>query len=187
MAPRLSISLVSTFVLGLLLTCCDLLVSGLSQSAAPAESKKETKPSPVRPLVSDQSAPATGPKPEDKKPQKPASDKAVADNMKKPSSSARASKKSSRHQKSKGKAKPPILVESQPDIPMNLAHYGRLERPRRYDPGYDRRAGSVLNPMGRKLLYDHFLELDRNHDGLIDPFERAGSRLHIDRDLPTRR
>ena len=186
MVPRLSVSLSIMFLLGLLITCCDLLVPGVSQSATTVKSKKEMKPPLDQPLVSDKSAPTTGRGLEGKKPPMPASDKTMSAKAKKPSSSGRTPKKSSRHRKSKAKPQPTAPVESQPDVAMNLAHYGILERPRRYDPGYDRRAASVLNPMGRELLCDHFLELDRNHDGAIDPFERAGSRLDIDRDLHNR-
>ena len=189
MARGLSVSRFNLFSLGLLVTSCALVFPGVSRSAPPAESKKDMKPPLVQPRVSDTSASTTGPNLNGKKLPKPASDKAVEGTAKKPSSSARGTKKSSRNQKSqksKVQAKPPMPAEPQPDIATNLAHYGILQRPRRYDPGYDRRAGSVLHPMGRELLYDHFLELDRNHDGAIDPFERAGGRLDIDRDLRAR-
>jgi hypothetical protein len=33
------------------------------------------------------------------------------------------------------------------------------------------------------VLHDHFQELDKNHDGAIDPIERATGRIDLDRDL----
>lgn len=66
---------------------------------------------------------------------------------------------------------------------MDLTHYGILEQPGRYNLGRDPRTGRVLNPQAGELLQDHFLELDRNRDGAIDPFERALGRPDIDRDL----
>jgi hypothetical protein len=62
-----------------------------------------------------------------------------------------------------------------------------LERPRRYDPSPARRNGGVPNPWAGELRHDHFQELDKNRDGVIDPFERVSGRLDIDRDLADRR
>jgi hypothetical protein len=36
------------------------------------------------------------------------------------------------------------------------------------------------------LQADHFQELDRNQDGVLDPLERAVGRLDIERDLNNR-
>jgi len=65
----------------------------------------------------------------------------------------------------------------------DLSHFGVLERPRRYDPGKRLHDGAVPNPRARDVRVDHFQELDKNQDGVLDPLERATSRLDIDRDL----
>jgi hypothetical protein len=77
-------------------------------------------------------------------------------------------------------------MDPRPKLDMDRAYYGLLEQSQRYNPEQDRGTGRVLNPQAGELVPDHFLELDRNSDGVIDPFERAVSRLHIDRDLPNR-
>ncbi|MGQ0665846.1 MAG: EF-hand domain-containing protein [Nitrospiraceae bacterium] len=68
----------------------------------------------------------------------------------------------------------------------DLSPHGMLEQPRRYDPSSARRKGGVPNPRAGELHHDHFQELDRNRDGVIDPFERVSGRLDIDRDLSNR-
>lgn len=73
-------------------------------------------------------------------------------------------------------------AQSKPD----LSYHGMLEQPGRYDPSPARRKGGVPNPQAGDLRYDHFQELDRNRDGVIDPFERVSGRLDIDRDLAQR-
>lgn len=78
------------------------------------------------------------------------------------------------------------VVEPQPLIPANVAHFGMLEQPRRYDYGRDRRTGRVIVPQAGGSLHDHFPELDQNHDGVIDPFERAVGRLDIEHDATNR-
>src|SRR4029078_7876270 len=42
------------------------------------------------------------------------------------------------------------------------------------------------SPQTPDLTHDHFQELDRNQDGMIDPVERAFGRIDMDRDLHTR-
>ncbi len=64
-----------------------------------------------------------------------------------------------------------------------LIHHGVLEGPQRYDPRPNYRTAGVRNPGTRDLIHDHFLELDRNQDGRIDPMERVFGRLDMDRDL----
>lgn len=68
-------------------------------------------------------------------------------------------------------------------IHQNFSYHGILERPQRYNPGKNLRNGAVPNPKMRDLRFDHFQELDKNRDGVIDPLERATSRLDIDRDM----
>ena len=64
-----------------------------------------------------------------------------------------------------------------------LAHHGLLEAPHRYHPSQGNRRGAVATPHPGDLVLDHFLELDKNRDGVIDPLERAVGRLDIERDM----
>jgi hypothetical protein len=85
------------------------------------------------------------------------------------------------HQRLKGsrKQRPQATVQAKPD----LSYHGILERPQRYDPRRGHRKGGSLNPQIGDVLHDHFQELDKNHDGAIDPIERATGRTDLDRDL----
>jgi hypothetical protein len=83
------------------------------------------------------------------------------------------------HQKAVIERPSPAVVEPKPD----LSYHGILEQPQRYDPSRDRRAGRPPNPQAGEILHDHFQELDKNHDGMIDPFERAFGRLDMNRDV----
>jgi hypothetical protein len=185
MIPGHSITLFRMFALGLVVTFCDLLVLGLSHASAPAKPKKDVNPSLAQPLASGKSVPTVRWKIEGKNPPLSASDKTVVAKPKRPSRSGRASKRAG-SEKLKLRAQPMVPVEPQPLIPANLAHYGMLEQPQRYNPGRDRRTGRVIIPQAAGLLHDHFQELDQNHDGAIDPFERAAGRLDIERDATNR-
>src|SRR5512147_1501206 len=185
MAPLQSITLFKMFAFGLVVTFCDLWVPGLSHASAPAKPKKEMNTSVVRPPASDKSVPTVRWKKEGKSPHQAASDKTLVAKAKRPLRFGRASKKAG-SEKLKQRAHPMALVEPQPLIPANLAHYGMLEQPQRYDPGRNRRTGRVIIPQAAGLLHDHFPELDQNHDGVIDPFERAVGRLDIERDATNR-
>jgi hypothetical protein len=79
--------------------------------------------------------------------------------------------------------RPAATLQVKPD----LSYHGMLTQPQRYEPTPSRRSGRAPNPQAGDLLHDHFQELDKNHDGLIDPLERALGRLDIDRDLTNRR
>jgi hypothetical protein len=173
------------FTFGLVVTFCHLLVPGLSLASAPVTPKKEMKASLVGPLTSDKSVPAVRWKIASKNFPQPVSEKIVATKTKRPSHSARASKKIG-SKKLKRRAQPMTIVEPQPLIPANIAHFGMLEQPRRYDYGRDRRTGRVIVPQSAGSLHDHFPELDQNHDGVIDPFERAVGRLDIEHDATNR-
>lgn len=70
---------------------------------------------------------------------------------------------------------------------QDLSYHGMLEHPQRYDPSLERHKGGARNPQTSELLHEHFQELDKNHDGMLDPFERALGRLDMDRDLGNRR
>ena len=78
--------------------------------------------------------------------------------------------------------RPLATVLPKPD----LSYHGILEHPQRYDPSLQRHKGAPHNPQAGELLHDHFQELDKNHDGVLDPFERALGRLDMDRDLSNR-
>lgn len=77
-------------------------------------------------------------------------------------------------------------TRSQRTITQDLSYHGVLETPRRYDPSSSQPNGAVPNPGARDVSVDHFEELDKNRDGVLDPLERATSRLDIDRDLRNR-
>ena len=70
---------------------------------------------------------------------------------------------------------------------QDLSYHGMLEHPQRYDPRPERHKGAARNPQTSELLHEHFQELDKNRDGMLDPFERALGRLDMDRDLGNRR
>lgn len=88
--------------------------------------------------------------------------------------------KKSRSKRSKKHLRSTAVTQTKPD----LSHYGILQQPRRYDPSPTRGKGTVPNPGAKEVRHDHFQELDRNRDGVIDPFERVSGRLDIDRDIP---
>lgn len=150
--------------------------------AAPAKSKKESKPSVVQPRRPDQPVPATLPNVVAKKPARIESGKHMAPESQERTPSDKDPRKIRRHQKAGKKLRPPAVIQPRP----NFSYHGILEQPQRYDPSRDRRAGRAPNPRTSELLHDHFQELDKNHDGMIDPFERAFGRLDIDRDLSNR-
>ena len=79
---------------------------------------------------------------------------------------------------------PPLLepIQLKPDF----SYQGILEQPQRYSLNRDQRKGAVPIPKAGELDYDHFQELDKNRDGVIDPLERASARLDIDWDLANR-
>lgn len=73
-----------------------------------------------------------------------------------------------------------MTVTAQPD----LSYHGILHRPQRYDPSQGRRrSAGVRHPQTGDVVHDHFEELDKNRDGLIDPIERTRGRLDIERDM----
>jgi hypothetical protein len=84
-----------------------------------------------------------------------------------------------RRVKDNKKHRPQATVETKPD----LSYQGILQRPQRYTPRKNHPKGGSLNPHIGDVLYNHFQELDKNHDGAIDPIERATSRIDLDRDL----
>jgi len=90
-------------------------------------------------------------------------------------------RKTKRHKPIGKKARLHATVQVKPD----LSYHGILEQPQRYDPSPGRHRGAP-NPQAGEVLHEHFQELDKNRDGMIDPFERALGRLDIDRDLTNR-
>jgi hypothetical protein len=77
---------------------------------------------------------------------------------------------------------PKAVVQPRTD----LIHYGVLEDSQRYDPRPRTDSAGLPSPQTLDLTHDHFQELDRNQDGMIDPVERAFGRIDMDRDLDTR-
>lgn len=151
-------------------------------SAASAKSQKEVKQPEAQPLAANRPTPAMPLKVEAKKLPRTESNESVAEKSQLQTPSDRASRKIRRPQKAGTKLRPPAIVQPKP----NFSHYGLLQQPQRYDPSRDRRTGRAPNPQAGELLHDHFQELDKNHDGMIDPFERTFGRLDIDRDLSNR-
>lgn len=165
------------YICGLFLAGVLVTLGGLGELAplvlaAPAKLKKDAKAPVAQPIPTDRPVPA-------KQPARTESSKTVAAASQGQTPTARASRKSRRHQKARKKWRPPAIVQPKPD----LSYYGILEQPQRYDPSRDRQAGRAPNPKAGEILHDHFQELDKNHDGMIDPFERAFGRLDMDRDV----
>lgn len=171
--------------MGLLFTFCHLCIPELSLASAPVPPKKEMKPSLIRPQASNKSVPTVRWKIASTTVPPSVSGKTIATKAKRPSYSARASKKVGQ-KKLKLRAQAMTVVGPLPLIPANVVHFGILEQPRRYEHERDRRTGRVIVPQTAGSLYDHFAELDQNHDGVIDPFERATGRLDIEHDASNR-
>jgi hypothetical protein len=91
-------------------------------------------------------------------------------------------RKTGRHRRAMKKAQTRLQAKA------DRSYHGLLHQPRRYDPSQGRRgSGGAPNPHAVELLHDHFQELDKNRDGVIDPFERVSGRLDSDRDLANHR
>lgn len=69
---------------------------------------------------------------------------------------------------------------------IDLTPHGLLEDSQRYRPRQDIHTTAAPSPQAPAIVHDHFQELDRNQDGMIDPVERAFGRLDMDRDLDAR-
>jgi hypothetical protein len=167
---------------GVLITLSGFGASAPPVFAAPAKQKKEAKQPVVQPPAADRQISASIPKAGVRKPARAESGKKVDVESSGQTPPHQAPRNIRRHHKSGKKLRPPAIVAPKPD----LSYHGILEQPQRYDPSRDRRAGRAPNPQAGELLHDHFQELDKNHDGMIDPFERALGRLDIDRDLSNR-
>ena len=172
------------YTCGFLLAGTLVILGGLGESdsltlAASAKLKKDAKPPVVYPLVPEQQVSAKQPKVDAKPPAGTESSKIVTRVPQGKKPSKRVPRKIRLHQKAVIEQPSPAVVEPKPD----LSYHGILEQPQRYDPSRDRRAGRPPNPQAGEILHDHFQELDKNHDGMIDPFERAFSRLDMNRDV----
>ncbi len=169
--------------IGVVVLLTALTLSGLSAGSsalADAKSKKDAKPLVISPSVPDQ-PPSKSARPQAAKPSGKAAPNLSAERQNKKSPEQNFRK--ARRQKHVGKkACPQASVRVKPD----LSYHGMLKQPQRYDPSPSRRKGGAPNPQAGDLLHDHFQELDKNRDGMIDPFERALGRLDIDRDLANR-
>jgi hypothetical protein len=174
---------------------CRLLIAGVLTTlgdcgwfeplalAASAKSKKNAKPAIVQPVIPDQPVSLALPKKiTTQRLTKTESSKAVVVTVPGQAPSDQRSRKTRRHRKAVKKWHSPAIVQPKPD----LSYHGILKQPQRYDPSRDRRAGSAPNPQAGDVLHDHFQELDKNRDGMIDPFERAFGRLDMDRDVSNR-
>ena len=133
----------------------------------------------VQPLAPERQVSAPLPKLDAKPPARAGSSKIVVRGAQGQKPSKRGHRKISLHQQAVIERPLPDVAEPKPD----LSYHGILEQPQRYDPSRDRRAGRPPNPQADEILHDHFQELDKNHDGMIDPFERAFSRLDMNRDV----
>ena len=151
--------------------------------AASAKPKKDVKPPVVQPLAPDRQVSIAPPKVRAKQSARTESSKTVAAAPQEQTPSERVPRKTRRHRKAGKKWHPPAIVQPKPD----LSYHGILQQPQRYDPSRDRRAGRAPNPQAGEILHDHFQELDKNRDGMIDPFERAFGRLDMDRDVSNHR
>ncbi|THJ22075.1 MAG: hypothetical protein CAF45_010780 [Nitrospira sp. CG24E] len=160
--------LLHSYRCGLLLAGVLAALSGFGELDSPAlaatvTTKKDAKPSAVQPHAPDRQVSTAIPSVENKQsvPAKPVP------------------RKINRHRKVAKTWLAPAIVEPKPD----LSYHGILQQPQRYDPSIDRRAGRAPNPQAGEILHDHFQELDKNHDGMIDPFERTLGRLDMNRDV----
>jgi hypothetical protein len=172
------------YTCGFLLVGTLVILGGLGESdslalAASAKAKKDAKPPVVYPLVPEQQVSGKLPKGDAKPPVSTESSKSVTTVAKGQKPSKHVPRKGSRHQKVEIERPSLTVIEPKPD----LSYHGILEQPQRYDPSRDRRAGRAPNPQAGEILHDHFQELDKNHDGMIDPFERAFGRLDMNRDV----
>jgi hypothetical protein len=84
-----------------------------------------------------------------------------------------------RHHQASKKQMPEVMAEPKPDVFSN----GLLKHPRRYHPDQATGKDGLRNPHTDDLLHDHFQELDRNRDGVIDPVEQVTGRLDIEKDM----
>ena len=147
--------------------------------AAPPNSKQGAQSPVVQSLGLDRKGSSVPPKASAKSPAKPEPNRALAAGPQGSRSVDRAHWKTARHRKAGNKRRPPAIVQPKPD----LSYHGMFEQPQRYDPSRDRQTGRAPNPQAGELQQEHFQELDKNHDGMIDPFERAFGRLDMDRDV----
>jgi hypothetical protein len=145
------------------------------EEASPAIAGKAMRPFSKRPQqVTSKLEPSTGPQRAAKAVQKPT--KQIPSTRLTPMPS-----KGRLQVKVRKKSIPKAVVQPRTD----LIHYGMLEDSQRYDPR-PHTDSAVRSPQTPELTHDHFQELDRNQDGMIDPVERAFGRIDMDRDLHTR-
>jgi hypothetical protein len=157
---------------------------GAASPASPRAAKdkpveKQSAPEPPRPKEKGKSAQPS--KAQIEKPIKPESKSQLA---KETGQRKAANRQGAKTRRQGPKKLPPRAInEPKPD----WSYMGQFQAPQRYDPSHDFQKGGPLNPQAGDVLHEHFQELDRNRDGVIDPLERASSRLDIDRDLVGRR
>ena len=151
-------------------------------SAAPPGSRKKAKPPVEQPLVSKRPVPTTSPKVKARNLSRTESGKSLSTKEQIQAPSDRTPLKIRRRPRAGGRFRPSTVVEPK----TSFSYHGILEQPQRYNTSRDRRTARAPHPLAEELLGDHFNELDKNRDGVIDPFERILGRLHIDRDMTNR-
>ncbi len=137
-----------------------------SQTSVPAASTKSPKPT-------KRSKPATT-----KSPRQSAAKQRQRENV--PSAQPAVRSRKSGHRAKRNKR--PAVVEPTEDH----SYLGVVRRPYRYNPHSAGHMGVPAAVHSRDLIHDHFQELDKNRDGVIDPMEHAAGRLDMDRDSPRR-
>ncbi|HEU4685182.1 MAG TPA: hypothetical protein VFS39_11835 [Nitrospira sp.] len=70
---------------------------------------------------------------------------------------------------------------------IDRSYHGLLKTDHRYETRHGHQTSGIRYPEAHNLAREHFEELDRNRDGLIDPVEQAFGRLDMERDLSIRR
>lgn len=150
-----------------------LITDGVDRTAFARAAKGQAKEKPVT-----AESLASAERPMGPRPSEATQSKSLKAGAKKPEQQVRKA-----HRHNKKTILPKADLQPKPD----LSYLGKFEQPQRYDPSRDYRRGGPPNPQAGDVLHDHFQELDRNRDGMIDPFERASGRLDMDRDLANRR
>ena len=97
-----------------------------------------------------------------------------------------ASKNKNRQARKRLRGHKPMPSETVAEPMRGSAHPGLLKTPHRYHLNQGDRRSVIVTPHPGDQAHDHFLELDKNRDGVIDPLERAVGRLDIERDLHNR-
>lgn len=180
------------FNLVILICACSVVFTGAAGGEAFAATKKGTEPVPALVAPPPLTLPAEpSQKPVSLRAKKSGTPPAVLERQPRaiqkqtqqaPTESKKTGRKGHRQVKVSKKIPPKAVVQPRTD----LMYYGLLEGPQRYDPRRNHPGAGVPDSNNPELTHDHFQELDRNQDGMIDPVERTFGRLDMDRDLHDR-